>query len=402
MEKPNQQNFATRTIHAGQEPCPLTGAIITPIYGATTYVQDGLGVHKGYEYSRSGNPTRHALEACLADLDCAVAAFAFPSGLSAASTIVDLLDAGSEIVVHFDLYGGVYRLLADLKSKTAGHNITFVDFSDKQALEAAVSKNTAMMWFETPSNPTLRIIDIAYVASLAKKHGAISVCDSTFTSPYVQRPIEFGIDVVMHSATKFLNGHSDLTGGVVCISPNAPEDLVDRFGYLQNALGAIMCPTECALLLRSLKTLHVRCDRHLENAPKIANFLVAEKDRLGIEKVIYPGLVDHDGHDIAKAQMDGFGAMISIVIKGDLARVEKVLLATQLFQFAISLGGVESLISHPVTATHAAVPKDFREQIGVTDTLIRLSVGIEDANDLIADLEQALGGEAFADIRISS
>jgi len=390
LKNQNQQRFATRTIHAGQEPCPLTGAIIAPVYTASTYVQDGIRSNKGFDYSRSGNPTRHALEACLADLDGATAAHVFPSGLAAGATIVDLLDTGSEIVAHHDLYGGVYRLLADLKPKTNGHKVTFVDFSDKAALEAAVSDSTAMLWFETPSNPTLRIVDIAHVVSLAKKHGALSVCDSTFTSPYIQRPIEFGIDVVVHSATKFLNGHSDLMGGVVCISPNAPEGIADRIRYLQNALGAILSPPDCALLLRSIKTLHVRIDRHLENTTKIVGFLQAEMEDLGISELIYPGLQDHIGHDIAAAQMDGFGALISLRLNGTQTRVEKVLQSTKLFQFAVSLGGVESLINHPASLTHATVPAAFREKIGISDTMIRLSVGIEDSEDLIADLAHAL------------
>ncbi len=390
MKKSNQQKFATRTIHAGQEPCPLTGAIVTPVYNASTYVQDGIGKDKGFSYSRSGNPTRFALEACLANLDGAASAFALPSGLAAGAMIIELLDAGSEIVAHHDLYGGVYRLLADVKVKANGHKVTFVDFCDKAALEAAVSDSTAMMWFETPSNPTLQIVDIAHVVALAKKYGALSVCDSTFTSPYIQRPIEFGIDIVMHSATKFLNGHSDLMGGVVCINANAPEGISDRVEYLQNALGSIMCPTECSLLLRSIKTLHVRVDRHLENAAKIVEFLVAEKDNLGIEDVIYPGLLDHPGHELAKSQMDGFGALISLNLKGDQARVEKVLQTSELFQFAVSLGGVESLVNHPASLTHAVMPDEFRERIGVKDNMIRLSVGIEDAGDLIADLAQAL------------
>lgn len=390
MKHSNQHRFATRAIHAGQEPCPLTGAIVTPVYTASTYVQDGIGANKGFDYSRSGNPTRHTLEACLADLDGAAAAYTFPSGLAAGATVVELLEAGSEIVAHYDLYGGVYRLLMDVKTKANGHKVKFIDFSDKTALEAAVSDNTAMLWFETPSNPTLRIIDIAHVSALAKKHNALSVCDSTFASPYIQRPIEFGIDIVMHSATKFLNGHSDLVGGVVCISPIAPAGISDRVGYLQNALGSIMCPTECALLLRSIKTLHVRVDRHLQNTVKIVDFLVAEQESLGIEEIIYPGLSDHPGHKIAAEQMDGFGALISLRLSGDQVRIEKVLKASKLFQFAVSLGGVESLMNHPASLTHAAVPVDLRDQIGISDNMIRLSVGIEDADDLIADLAQAL------------
>lgn len=386
--------FATRAIHVGHEPDPLTGAVIPPIYHATTYVQDGIGSNRGYDYSRSGNPTRKALETCLADLEGAEAAFVFPSGLAAAATLLDVLPAGSSILAHHDLYGGVYRLLASVKPLTSGHRVSFVDFSDAGALEQAIETNKPnLLWFETPSNPTLRIVDLSLVSRLGSECGAITVCDSTFSSPAGQRPIEFGIDVVVHSATKMLNGHSDLLGGVVAISARAPSHLVKQVGYLQNALGSVMSPTDCALLHRSLKTLEVRSTRQAENAVRLASALERRADEFGLDRVIYPGLPSHPQHRLAAGQMMNFGCVVSIDVAGDLARVERILKATRYFHFAVSLGSVESLIQHPASLTHAVLPEDQKATLGIGDQLIRLSIGLEDPADLELDLAQALMGK---------
>ncbi|MBO1041210.1 aminotransferase class I/II-fold pyridoxal phosphate-dependent enzyme [Brucella pituitosa] len=387
----NQAGFATRAIHVGQEPDPLTGAVIPPIYHATTYVQDGIGASKGYDYSRSGNPTRNALERCLADLEGAEVAFAFPSGLAAAATLLEALPAGSSILAHNDLYGGVYRLLADVRPLTAGHKVRFVDFSDENALSQAVlDHKPSLLWFETPSNPTLRIVDLSLVAKLGAEAGAITVCDSTFSSPAGQRPIEHGIHVVVHSATKMLNGHSDLLGGVVAVSAHAPAKLGERIKYLQNALGSVMSPTDCALLHRSLKTLEIRSIRQSETALKLANSLESKAHELGLSRVVYPGLTSHPQHAMAARQMLNFGCVVSVEVKGDLARVERILTSTRYFHFAVSLGSVESLIQHPFSLTHAVVPEDQKNDLGIGPQLIRISVGLEDPEDLEADLVQAL------------
>lgn len=387
----NQAGFATRAIHVGQEPDPLTGAVIPPIYHATTYVQDGIGASKGYDYTRSGNPTRNNLERCLADLEGAEAAFVFPSGLAAAATLLEALPAGSSILAHNDLYGGVYRLLADVRPITAAQNVRFVDFSDEAALREAVSAHKpALLWFETPSNPTLRIVDLSLVAELGNKAGAITVCDSTFSSPAGQRPIDHGIHVVVHSATKMLNGHSDLLGGVVAVSANAPAGLAKRVGYLQNALGSVMSPTDCALLHRSLKTLEIRSIRQSQTALKLATSLEQRAEELGLNRVVYPGLTSHPQHKMAADQMINFGCVISIEVGGDLARVERILTSTRYFHFAVSLGSVESLIQHPSSLTHAVVPEDQKSQLGINAQLIRISIGLEDPEDLEADLVQAL------------
>ena len=387
----NQAGFATRAIHVGQEPDPLTGAVIPPIYHATTYVQDGIGASKGYDYSRSGNPTRNALERCLADLEGAEVAFAFPSGLAAAATLLEALPAGSSILAHNDLYGGVYRLLADVRPLTAGHKVRFVDFSDEKALSQAVlDHKPSLLWFETPSNPTLRIVDLSLVAKLGAEAGVITVCDSTFSSPAGQRPIEHGIHVVVHSATKMLNGHSDLLGGVVAVSAHAPAKLGERIKYLQNALGSVMSPTDCALLHRSLKTLEIRSIRQSETALKLANSLESKAHELGLSRVVYPGLTSHPQHAMAARQMLNFGYVVSVEVKGDLARVERILTSTRYFHFAVSLGSVESLIQHPFSLTHAVVPEDQKNDLGIGPQLIRISVGLEDPEDLEADLVQAL------------
>ncbi|MFC7067962.1 trans-sulfuration enzyme family protein [Brucella rhizosphaerae] len=387
----NQAGFATRAIHVGQEPDPLTGAVIPPIYHATTYVQDGIGSSKGYDYSRSGNPTRNALERCLADLEGAEVAFAFPSGLAAAATLLETLPAGSSILAHNDLYGGVYRLLADVRPLTAGHEVNFVDFSNEMALRQAVLDfKPSLLWFETPSNPTLRIVDLSLVAKLGTEAGAITVCDSTFSSPAGQRPIEHGIHVVVHSATKMLNGHSDLLGGVVAVSAHAPAKLGERIKYLQNALGSVMSPTDCALLHRSLKTLEIRSARQSETALRLANSLENKAAELGLIRVVYPGLSSHPQHAMASRQMINFGCVVSVEVTGDLARVERILTSTHYFHFAVSLGSVESLIQHPFSLTHAVVPEDQKNDLGIGPQLTRISVGLEDPEDLEADLMEAL------------
>lgn len=387
----NQVGFATRAIHVGQQPDPLTGAVIPPVYHATTYVQDGIGVSKGYDYTRSGNPTRNGLEQCLADLEGAQAAFTFPSGLAAAATLLEALPAGSSILAHNDLYGGVYRLLADVRPVTAAHNVNFVDFSDEGALRQAIlDHKPALLWFETPSNPTLRIVDLSLIAQLGNKAGAITVCDSTFSSPAGQRPIDYGIHVVVHSATKMLNGHSDLLGGVIAVSANAPDNLAERVKYLQNALGSVMSPTDCALLHRSLKTLEIRSVRQSQTALALARNLEQNAKELGLARVIYPGLASHPQHALAADQMINFGCVISVEVEGSLQRVERILTSTRYFHFAVSLGSVESLIQHPYSLTHAVVPEDQKSHLGIGAQLIRISIGLEDREDLEADLVQAL------------
>lgn len=389
-EKPNRARFATRAIHAGQAPDPTTGAIMTPIYATSTFVQDSPGVHKGYEYSRSGNPTRTALEACIADLENGRAGFAFASGLAASATVLELLDAGDHVVAVDDLYGGTYRLFENVRKRSAGLKTTFIDFADLAAVEAAITPQTRMLWVETPTNPLLKVVDLAAIADLGRKRGLITVCDNTFASPFVQRPIDHGIDVTLHSATKYLNGHSDVIGGAVVVSGQTRhEDLIERLGYLQNAVGAVMGPFDAFLVLRALKTLPVRMQRHAENAAAVADFLHAHAQ---IERVHYPGLSSHPGHAIAKRQMASFGGMVTAVLAGGLVAAERFLQRTQIFALAESLGGVESLVEHPAIMTHASIPAPIRQKLGIDDGLVRLSVGIEDIDDLIGDLKQALAG----------
>ena len=384
--KRNKQGFETRAIHAGQEPDPTTGAIMTPIYTSSTYVQESPGVHKGYDYSRSVNPTRKALESCIADLEGSSYGFAFASGMSASATVLELLDSGDHVIAMDDLYGGTYRLFENVRKRSAGLEFTFCDLSDLNTLESSINKNTKMIWIETPTNPLLKIADLSAISQFAKKHNLIAVCDNTFCSPFVQNPLDFGFDIVVHSATKYLNGHSDLIGGVVVCS-SEKEDLANEILYLQNAVGSIMNPFDSFLLLRSLKTLPVRMERHCSNAKEIANFLESHK---AIEKVIYPGLASHPQHEIAKKQMKGFGGMISVVLKGGLDSATRFLEKTKIFSLAESLGGVESLIEHPAIMTHASIPREVREEIGISDGLVRLSVGIESLEDLVEDIENAL------------
>ena len=384
--KKNKQGFETRAIHAGQEPDPTTGAIMTPIYTSSTYVQESPGVHKGYDYSRSINPTRKALEACIADLEGSNFGYAFASGMSASATVLEILSSGDHVIAMDDLYGGTYRLFENVRKRSAGLDFTFCDLSDVKALEASLKPNTKMIWIETPTNPLLKIADLKAIASFAKQNNLIAVCDNTFCSPFVQNPLEFGFDIVVHSATKYLNGHSDLIGGVVVCSDDKTE-LAEQLLYLQNAVGSIMNPFDSFLLLRSLKTLPVRMERHCSNAIQIANFLESHNS---IQRVIYPGLESHPQHEIAKEQMNGFGGMISVEIKGGLEGAKKFLERTEIFSLAESLGGVESLIEHPAIMTHASIPPEVREEIGISDGLVRLSVGIEALEDLTDDLEKAL------------
>ena len=384
--KKNKQGFETRAIHAGQEPDPTTGAIMTPIYTSSTYVQESPGVHKGYDYSRSTNPTRKALEACIADLEGSNFGYAFASGMSASATVLEILSSGDHVIAMDDLYGGTYRLFENVRKRSAGLDFTFCDLSDGKALEASLKPNTKMIWIETPTNPLLKIADLKAISSFAKDNNLIAVCDNTFCSPFVQNPLEFGFDIVVHSATKYLNGHSDLIGGVVVCSDDKTE-LAEQLLYLQNAVGSIMNPFDSFLLLRSLKTLPVRMERHCSNAIQIANFLESHNS---IQRVIYPGLESHPQHEIAKEQMNGFGGMISVEIKGGLEGAKKFLERTEIFSLAESLGGVESLIEHPAIMTHASIPPEVREEIGISDGLVRLSVGIEALEDLTEDLEKAL------------
>jgi cystathionine gamma-lyase len=375
--------FDTLAIHAGQSPDPTTGAIMTPVYLTSTYVQDGPGGHKGYEYSRTKNPTRGALEGCLAALEGAKYGAAFGSGCAASDMLMHLLEAGDHVVVSDDVYGGTFRLF-DKVFRRQGLSFTFVDMSDVRNIEKAITPKTKMLWAETPTNPMLKLVDLAAAAELAKKHKLISVCDNTFMSPYFQRPLEFGFDVVTHSTTKYINGHSDVVGGFVCTSN---KDLADRIYFLQNAVGGVPGAFDSFLVLRGVKTLHVRMQRHAENAIKVAQWLVTHKQAT---KVNYPGLETHPQHALARKQMKGFGGMMTFEIQGGLEAARKFLQSVQVFACAESLGGVESLIEHPAIMTHASVPKETRAALGISDGFIRLSVGIEDAQDLIDDLEQAL------------
>ena len=383
----NRLDFNTRAIHGGQHPDPSTGAVITPIYATSTYAQSSPGVHQGFEYSRSQNPTRFAFERAVADLESGVKGFAFASGLAAIATLLDALDAGDHVIATDDLYGGSFRLFDKVRKRSAGLEFSFVDLSDLAAVEAAILPNTKLLWVETPTNPLLRLADLAALAALAKKHGIIAAADNTFASPAVQRPLEFGFDVVMHSTTKYLSGHSDIVGGCLVVGENA--ELLERLSFLQNAVGAVASPFDSFLAHRGVKTLGLRMERHCANAMKIATWL---EGRAGIDRVIYPGLASHPQHELARRQMTGgFGGMMSVVLDGGLEVSRQMLEKTRLFTLAESLGGVESLIEHPAIMTHASIPADMRQRLGIHDGLVRLSVGIEDADDLIADLDQALG-----------
>jgi cystathionine gamma-lyase len=379
-----KKKFATRAIHAGQSPDPTTGAIMQPIYATSTYVQQSPGVHKGYEYSRTQNPTRMAYERCIANLESGKHGFAFASGMAATGTILELLDSGAHIVAMDDLYGGTRRLFSGVRERSAGLNFSYVDLSDPDAAAAAIREDTAMLWIETPTNPLLKLVDLEAMVRLASNSGALVVVDNTFATPYLQRPLELDCDIVMHSATKFINGHSDMVGGVVACNDDA---LAERLAYLQNSIGAVAGPFDSFLALRGVKTLDVRMERHCRSALRIAEWL-AEHD--GVEHVIYPGLPSHPQHELAKRQMPGFGGIVTFLIKGGLADARRFLERCKVFSLAESLGGVESLVDHPAIMTHASVPAAERAKLGIDDTLIRLSVGIEDVDDLIADLSRAL------------
>jgi len=382
----NSQGFSTRAIHAGQKPDPTTGAVMTPIYATSTYAQESPGVNKGYEYARGKNPTREAFEACIADLEGGVQGFGFASGMAATSTALELLDAGSHIITGDDLYGGSWRLFERVRRRTMGLDFAYVDLSDLGAVEAAITDKTRMLWVETPTNPLMKLADISALSALAREKGLLLVVDNTFATPWSQQPLSLGADIVMHSATKYLNGHSDIVGGVLVAGS---QDLATQLKFLQNSIGGVMGPFDAFLANRGLKTLGLRMRAHNENAMRIAQWL---EQRQGVARVIYPGLSSHPQHELAARQMNGrFGGMISAVIDGDLARTRQVLERVRVFTLAESLGGVESLVNHPAIMTHASVPRDVREAGGVTDSLIRLSVGVEDVEDLIMDLDKALG-----------
>ena len=381
----NRHGIATRAIHAGQQPDPTTGAIMVPIYATSTFVQDSPGVHKGYEYARSQNPTRMAYEACVADLENGAQGYAFASGLAASGTILELLNSGDHVIAMDDLYGGTYRLFQDVRKRSAGLDFSYVDLTDETALDAAIRPNTKMIWIESPTNPMLRLVDFATIARLAAPKGILTVADNTFASPIAQRPLDFGFDIVVHSATKYLNGHSDMVGGVVAVRDD--ERLRNRLAYLHNAVGAIAGPFDAFLAMRGLKTLPLRIQRHSKNALAIAEFLEMHD---GIETVYYPGLPNHPQHQLAVRQMDYFGGMVTAITKGGLEKCRRFLERTELFALAESLGGVESLIEHPAIMTHASIPPETRAELGISDCLVRLSCGIEDCEDLIADLKYAL------------
>lgn len=378
-------HFNTRMIHAGQKSCEATGAVMTPIYATSTYQQTAPGVHKGYEYSRTHNPTRTAYEACIANLESGTHGFAFASGMAAIDTVISILNSGDHIIATDDLYGGTYRLFNQVKTRTQNLQYSLVNTSDPAQIEAAISSNTKLIWIETPSNPMLKLADLNAIARIAKKHGLITVVDNTFASPWIQRPLEMGFDIVVHSATKYLGGHSDVIGGVVVVGDN--QELGEKIGFLQNACGAIASPFDSYLVLRSLKTLALRMQRHCENALFLAEKLTKHPK---IKNVIYPGLTSHPQHKLATRQMHGFGGMISLVLNASLEQTKTFLSHCEIFTLAESLGGVESLIEHPAIMTHASIPPEKRQALGIVDSFVRLSVGVEDSRDLLQDLEQAL------------
>jgi cystathionine gamma-lyase len=380
-----RHGLGTLAIHAGQSPDPSTGAVMTPIYATSTYVQSSPGEHQGFEYSRSHNPTRFAYERCVAALEGGTRGFAFASGLAATSTILELLDAGSHVIAMDDVYGGTYRLFERVRRRTAGLDFSWVDLADPSAFEAAIRPETRMVWIETPTNPLLKLVDIEQIAAIARRRGLIVVVDNTFSSPILQRPLEHGAHLVMHSATKYLNGHSDIVGGMAVVGDDA--ELAEKMAFLQNAVGGIQGPFDSFLALRGLKTLHLRMKAHCENAHALAEWLEAHP---AIERVVYPGLKSHPQHELAKRQMDGFGGMVTIFVKGGLDGAKRFCERTELFALAESLGGVESLVNHPAIMTHASVPPERRAQLGLFDNLVRLSVGVEDAADLTCDLRDSL------------
>jgi len=383
----NNAHFDTRAIHAGQEPCPSTGAVMTPIYATSTYKQSAPGQHLGYEYSRTHNPTRKAYEACIASLESGQHGFAFASGMAAINTVIDLLNSGDHVIAMDDLYGGSFRLFDKVKTRTSNLSFSFIDMSNPELLEAAITPKTRLIWLETPSNPMLKLADLRKIAEIANRHNLISVADNTFATPWIQRPIELGFDIVLHSATKYLNGHSDVVSGVVVVGDN--QQLASQIAFLQNSCGSIASPFDSFLVLRSLKTLSLRMERHCDNANYLAQWLSKQPQ---VNKVIYPGLTTHPQHALAKEQMHEFGGMISMVVNGGLEGAKRFLARCELFTLAESLGGVESLIEHPAIMTHASIPPEQRQALGIDDGFIRLSVGIEHVDDLQADLSHALAG----------
>lgn len=380
-----KRGIATRAIHAGQEPDPTTGAVMTPVYLTSTYVQESPGRHKGYEYSRTQNPTRIAWENCVADLEGGSAGFAFASGMAAEATVLEVLDSGAHVIASDDLYGGSFRLFHRVRERSAGLKFSFVDLTDPGAMEAALTPQTRMIWVETPTNPMLKLVDLERVADFARKHDLISVCDNTFATPVLQLPLEFGFDVVVHSATKYLNGHSDIVSGVAVVGES--RELAEQIAFLQNSAGAIASPFDSFMAMRGVKTLSLRMRQHVASAHALAEWL---EGRDKVERVIYPGLPSHPQHDLQKKQMCGGGGIVTFTVKGGLDAARAFLERCEIFALAESLGGVESLIEHPAIMTHASVPKENREKLGISDGLIRLSVGIEDLDDLKADLSQAL------------
>ncbi len=380
--------FATRVIHAGQTPDPSTGAIMPPIYATSTFVQQSPGVHKGLDYGRSHNPTRWALERCVADLESGAQAFAFASGLAAIATVLELADSGAHIIAGDDMYGGSYRLFERVRKRSAGLRFSYVDLTKPENLLAALQPDTKMVWVETPTNPMLKLADLAAIGKICRERGVIAVADNTFASPRVQRPIEHGFDIVVHSMTKYLNGHSDIIGGIAIVAGDERQAAWrEQLGFLQNSVGAIAGPFDSFLALRGVKTLALRMERHCQSALELARWL---EQHPKVAKVYYPGLETHPQHALAKRQMEGFGGIISIDLKTDLAGARRFLEHCEVFALAESLGGVESLIEHPAIMTHATIPAAQRAALGITDTLARLSVGIEDVEDLRRDLSQAL------------
>jgi cystathionine gamma-lyase len=377
--------FASQVIHAGQFPDPSTGAVMTPIYATSTYVQQSPGVHRGYEYSRTQNPTRFALERCVAELEAGERAFAFASGMAAIATILEILNPGDHVIAMDDLYGGSYRLFENVRKRSAGLDFSYVDMTKIENIQAAIKPNTRMIWVETPSNPLLKLVDLAAVAAIAAEHQLLAVADNTFATPWIQRPLELGFDMVVHSMTKYLNGHSDMVGGIAIVGADQHRQV--DMGYLQNSVGAVLGPFDSFLALRGIKTLALRMERHCANASALAEWLEAHPQ---VERVYYPGLKSHSQHDLAKRQMQAYGGMITLVVKGGLAKAKQILERCKIFALAESLGGVESLIEHPAIMTHASIPAEKREVLGIQDGLIRISVGIEDVEDLRQDLDQAL------------
>ena len=385
MRGDNRHAFATRAVHGGGEPDPATGAVATPIYATSTYAQESPGVNKGYAYARTRNPTREALERCLADLENGSVGFAFASGSAAIATVLECLDQGAHVIATDDLYGGTFRLFDRVRKRSAGLQMSLVDMSDPRKAEAAIRPQTRMIWVETPTNPLLKLVDLSAIAEIGRRRGVWTAADNTFASPWVQRPLDHGFSVVVNSTTKYLNGHSDVIGGIAIVGDD--HELSDRLRFLQNAIGGIASPFDSFLVLRGIKTLALRMERHCANAQTIAEALDRHPS---VRRVVYPGLSNHPQHELARRQMSGFGGMVTVELARDLAGSRRVLERVRLFTLAESLGGTDSLIEHPAIMTHASVPAEQRSALGIGDSLVRLSIGIEDADDLMADLEQAL------------